>query len=68
MVTKQDIVVVSMMMLIAGMLLMMGSNGADVFFWIGLGLVFTSLFGWITAVMWKIAGGVEKAVSKHLDD
>lgn len=66
MVTRQGVVIFSFMVMTAGLLLMIGSDGADVFFWIGLVLVFGSFFGWIVVLMWKISGVVDKAVEEHL--
>jgi len=64
---RQQLVMLSFLIMIAGMLIMMGSDGANMIFFLGLGMVFASFFGWITAMMWKIAGGIDKELGKHLE-
>lgn len=57
---------VVLMMFVAGLLLMMGDDGAGMIFFTGLGLVFFTLTLFIIIAMWKIAVGADNAIGKHL--
>jgi len=64
---KQNLVIFSFMCLIAGILLMIGDNGAGIFFFIGLGIWACALICWMIAIMWKISIGIDNELGKHLD-
>ena len=63
---KQNLMVISFMLMIAGVLLMIGDKGAGIAFFTGLGLFFISFVGWIIALMWKIAVGTDDFLEKNL--
>ena len=64
--SRQNVLAFSFMLAIAGALLMIGADGASAWFWIGLGLFSTSFIGWIVALMWKVAGGIDDIIGKHV--
>jgi len=64
---RQNLIALSFMILIAGMLLMIGSEGANIIFFIGFGLFATSFIGWLIAIVWKISVGIDTELGKHLD-
>jgi len=64
---RQQVVMLSFMSMVAGMLIMIGADGANIIFFVGLGMVMACFIGWLIAMMWKVAGGIDKELGKHLD-
>jgi len=63
---KQNLIVVSVMCLIAGLLLMIGDKGAGIIFFIGIGLFMIAFIAGIFSIMWKIAVGTDDFLEKNL--
>jgi len=63
---KQNLIVISFLIMIAGVLLMIGDKGAGIPFFFGIALFMMSFVGWITAMMWKIAVGTDDFLEKNL--
>jgi len=63
---KQNLIVISLMCFIAGLLLMIGDKGAGIIFFTGIALFMIAFVGWIIAIMWKIAVGTDKFLDEHL--
>jgi len=63
---KQNLIVISFLIMIAGVLLMVGDQGAGIAFFFGIALFMMSFVGWIIAMMWKIAVGTDDFLEKNL--